>query len=95
MHSTTGGKLRPSPRLPPLAPMPRKRVLPAPVFSISVTAMFGGWQWKSDGPFALSLLRVPEVLNEDVRARKDLGLVPVIPAYEVGRGGRDDRYPGS
>ena len=37
-----------------------------------------------DAPFALSLLRVPEVLNEDVRTRKDLGLVPVIPAYEVG-----------
>jgi hypothetical protein len=36
-------------------------------------------------PLELLALRVLEVFDEDVRARKDLGLVPVLPAYEVRR----------
>jgi hypothetical protein len=38
-----------------------------------------------DGRFALSLGRVSEVLNVDVGAREDLGLVSVLPAHEVRR----------
>ncbi len=34
---------------------------------------------------ALSLLRILKVLNEDVRAREDLGLMTVFPTHEVGR----------